>query len=193
MVALDPCGTPTAVRAACLAKVLGVRGTRSLVHPRLRRPASPNRLGGRRAPGSPAATQLAVTAAGGPQPGTPAYLQQVYDLAYLSQTAGGGATIAIVDAFDAPNAEADLATYRAEFALPACTTANGCFRKVDQTGGNELPREHERRLGARGLPRSRCRVGAVPQMPHRARRGGQRQSFRTSPPPRRRRHSLGQA
>lgn len=139
VVALDSCGTPTAVRAACLTKVLAVRATGSLVRPVLRRPASPNRLAGRRAPRSHTATQLAVTAAAAPQPGTPAYLQQVYDLSYLSQTAGTGATIAIVDAYDAPNAEADLAAYRSQFSLPLCTSDNGCFKKVDQTGGTDYP------------------------------------------------------
>ncbi len=47
---------------------------------------------------------------------------------------GAGKTIAIVVAFNAPTAEADLATYRDQFGLPACTTANGCFRKVNQDG-----------------------------------------------------------
>jgi hypothetical protein len=137
--ALNPCGTPTAVRAACLFKVLGVRGTGSLVHPRLRRPASPNRLVRRRAARSRPTSQQAVTAAAAPQPGTPAYLQQVYDLSYLSQTAGANTTVAIVDAFDAPHAEADLAVYRSEFSLPPCTTDNGCFKKIDQTGGTNYP------------------------------------------------------
>jgi subtilase family serine protease len=45
-----------------------------------------------------------------------------------------GRTVAIVDAFDDPNAEADLAVYRAAYGLPPCTTANGCFRKVNQDG-----------------------------------------------------------
>ena len=139
VVALDPCGTPSALRAACLTKVLGVRGSRSFVHPRLRSAASPNRLGGRRAHGSRTATPLAVAAAAPPQPGTPAYLQQVYDLSYLSQTAGLGATIAIVDAFDAPHAEADLAAYRSKFSLPPCSTANGCFKKIDQNGATNYP------------------------------------------------------
>ena len=147
------------MRAACLAKVLGVRGTHSFVHPRLRRPASPNRLGGRRrAHLSRPAPPRRVAAAAAPQPGTPAYLQQAYDLAYLSQTGGVGATIAIVDAFDDPNAEADLAAYRAEFSLPACTTANGCFSKVDQTGGTDYPSTTNPGWGSR--PRSistRCR------------------------------------
>jgi hypothetical protein len=39
-----------------------------------------------------------------------------------------------VDAFDLPTAEADLAAYRSHFGLPACTTDNGCFRKVNQSG-----------------------------------------------------------
>ncbi|MBS2539792.1 peptidase S8 [Catenulispora sp. NF23] len=52
---------------------------------------------------------------------------------------GAGATIAVVDADGYPTAEADLAVYRAQFGLPACTTANGCFRKVDQGGGTSYP------------------------------------------------------
>ena len=64
---------------------------------------------------------------------------EAYDLAYLAQTSGGGATIAIVDAFDDPNAEADLAAYRTEFSLPPCTGANGCFTKVGQSGGASYP------------------------------------------------------
>jgi hypothetical protein len=52
----------------------------------------------------------------------------------LPSTAGAGQTVAIVDAQDDPNAESDLATYRTQFGLPACTTANGCFKKVNQNG-----------------------------------------------------------
>ena len=48
-------------------------------------------------------------------------------------------TIAIVDAYDDPNAEADLATYDSYYGLPACTTANGCFKKVNQSGGTNYP------------------------------------------------------
>jgi subtilase family serine protease len=50
-----------------------------------------------------------------------------------------GQKIAIVDAFDDPNAESDLAVYRSQFGLPPCTTANGCFRKVNQDGGAAPP------------------------------------------------------
>jgi subtilase family serine protease len=54
--------------------------------------------------------------------------------AYSIGGGGGGQTVAIVDAYDNPNAEADLAVYRSRFGLAPCTTANGCFRKVNQRG-----------------------------------------------------------
>ena len=58
-----------------------------------------------------------------------------------SLPAGGanGRTIAVVDAMDDPNAEADMALYRSTFGLAPCTTANGCFRKIDGTGGTSYP------------------------------------------------------
>jgi subtilase family serine protease len=52
-------------------------------------------------------------------------------------------TIAIVDAYDDPYAEVDLAVYRATFGLPRCTSGDGCFRKVDQRGGADLPAADE--------------------------------------------------
>jgi hypothetical protein len=69
----------------------------------------------------------------------PAELQAAYALATAASTAGGNQTVAIVDAYHHPNAEADLATYRSRFNLPPCTTANGCFRQVDQRGGSSYP------------------------------------------------------
>jgi subtilase family serine protease len=68
---------------------------------------------------------------------TPADLQDAYKLP--SSSAGSGQTVAIVDAYDAPTAEQDLATYRSQFGLPECSTANGCFKKVDQNGGSSYP------------------------------------------------------
>jgi len=51
-------------------------------------------------------------------------------------------TIAIVDSGGYTNAEADLAVYRKQFGLDPCTTANGCFKKVNQTGGtSSYPRD----------------------------------------------------
>jgi subtilase family serine protease len=55
--------------------------------------------------------------------------------AYALPSAGGAnQTVAIVDAGDDATAEADLGVYRSTYGLPACTTANGCFRKVDEQG-----------------------------------------------------------
>jgi hypothetical protein len=68
----------------------------------------------------------------------PKALQSAYSLPASAggsaPTAGAGKTVAIVDAYDLPSAEADLAAYRALYGLPACTTANGCFRKLNQSG-----------------------------------------------------------
>ena len=66
----------------------------------------------------------------------PSDLRSAYN---LTATGDSSETVAIVDAYDDPNAESDLATYRSQYGLPACTTANGCFAKVDQTGGTNYP------------------------------------------------------
>src|SRR4051794_2998217 len=78
-----------------------------------------------------------VTPALAPAGYGPADIRAAYGLTAASS---GGKTVAIVDAYDAPTAEADLATYRKQFGLPACTTANGCFRKVNQSGGSTPPK-----------------------------------------------------
>jgi len=67
----------------------------------------------------------------------PSSLQAAYALP--SSTAGSARTVAIVDAYDDPTAEADLGVYRSQFGLSACTTANGCFKKINQTGGTTYP------------------------------------------------------
>lgn len=54
--------------------------------------------------------------------------------AYRFPSGGAGQTVAVVDAGDDPTAESDLAVYRSAFGLPACTTSNGCFRKMNQNG-----------------------------------------------------------
>ncbi|MEU3887634.1 S53 family peptidase [Streptomyces sp. NPDC029041] len=64
----------------------------------------------------------------------PSDLRSAYGLTSAATSNGSGRTIAIVDAYDDPNAESDLAAYRSQYGLPACTTANGCFQKVSQTG-----------------------------------------------------------
>ncbi|HEX7245626.1 MAG TPA: S53 family peptidase [Solirubrobacterales bacterium] len=62
---------------------------------------------------------------------SPADLRSAYR---IPAGGGSGQTIAIVGAFDNPNAEADLKTFRAHYGLPECTAANGCFRKINQEG-----------------------------------------------------------
>ncbi|MFB8084977.1 carboxypeptidase regulatory-like domain-containing protein [Streptomyces sp. NPDC055992] len=66
----------------------------------------------------------------------PAQIQSAYK---LPSDGGDGRTVAIVDAFGNSRAEEDLAVFREHYGLPACTTANGCFRKVDQRGGSDYP------------------------------------------------------
>ncbi|MFF1833538.1 carboxypeptidase regulatory-like domain-containing protein [Streptomyces sp. NPDC058231] len=63
-------------------------------------------------------------------------LQNAYN---LPADGGAGQTVAIVDAYDDPTAESDLAVYRAQYGLSACTTDNGCFKKIDQRGGADYP------------------------------------------------------
>jgi subtilase family serine protease len=60
--------------------------------------------------------------------------QQFHTAYGLPTTAPNAQTIGIVDAYNDPTAEADLGHYSTQFGLPACTTANGCFRKVNQRG-----------------------------------------------------------
>ena len=64
----------------------------------------------------------------------PADLRKAYRLASAAVTRGQGQTVALVDAYDDPTIESDLNTYRAYYGIPACTTANGCFKKVNQDG-----------------------------------------------------------
>ena len=70
---------------------------------------------------------------------SPAQIKSAYGFS-TSPTAGAGKTIAIVDAYNDPTAESDLAVFSSQYGLPACTTANGCFTKVNQTGGTRYPR-----------------------------------------------------
>jgi subtilase family serine protease len=102
-------------------------------------------------PGSPIATAschaLVVTdGVGNPNASTsptglsPGTIKSAYSFP-TGSTAGAGTTIAIVDAYDDPTAESDLGVFSNTYGLPACTTANGCFSKVSQTGGTSYPRK----------------------------------------------------
>ncbi|WP_369223031.1 putative Ig domain-containing protein [Streptomyces sp. R39] len=75
--------------------------------------------------------QLAAALAAAPSGLSPTNLHSAYN---LPSTGGSGLTVAVVDAYNDPNAASDLATYRSTYGLSACTVANGCFKQVSQTG-----------------------------------------------------------
>ena len=79
-----------------------------------------------------------ATATAPPAKYSPVRFRTAYALP--STTNGKGQTIAIVDAFNDPNIANDLAVFSSQYGLPACTTANGCFKKVNQTGGTSYPK-----------------------------------------------------
>jgi PKD repeat protein len=81
-------------------------------------------------------------ASSGPAGGlTPQQLARAYEYEQ-GQGGGSGQTVAIVDAYDDPKIESDLAEFDHQYGLPACTTANGCFAKVGQTGSpTSLPKQ----------------------------------------------------
>jgi hypothetical protein len=63
-------------------------------------------------------------------------------------------TIALVDAYNDRNAEADLKVYDEEFGLPECTRGNGCFEQVNQngeTGNLPFPSSEQSREEAEAL------------------------------------------
>jgi hypothetical protein len=84
----------------------------------------------------PATPAIAISPSALPAGYGPTDLRSAYG---IGQTLSSPATVAVVDAYDDPNAAADLAVYRSTYGLPPCTVANGCFRKVDQTGGTHYP------------------------------------------------------
>ncbi|MFD5543478.1 putative Ig domain-containing protein [Streptomyces sp. NPDC127079] len=75
--------------------------------------------------------RLASALAAAPSGLGPTNLHSAYN---LPSTGGSGLTVAVVDAYNDPNAASDLATYRSTYGLSACTVANGCFKQVSQTG-----------------------------------------------------------
>jgi hypothetical protein len=113
------CAAPAPGRAGCLALQLvpSTAEARGHTHPigvasaTLATPATPP---------SPAASDFGVT---------PADLHTAY---LLPTSASSTQTIALVDAYNDPSAEADLATYSKEFGIPECTAASGCFKQVNQ-------------------------------------------------------------
>lgn len=67
----------------------------------------------------------------------PADLRAAYN---ITATGSSSTIVAVVDAYGYANAESDLAVYRRQYGLPACTHLNGCFTMIDQSGGTRYPR-----------------------------------------------------
>jgi hypothetical protein len=118
------CAAPPPGSAACLGvRLLTVGLTEADLKANARRQAS------EAASGSPAVSNKQPIAGGL----TPELLHAAYALPNATFPATQQ-TIAVVDAFNDPTAEADLGVYDRQFGLPECTTANGCFRKLNQEG-----------------------------------------------------------
>jgi len=112
------CASPLPGQVSCMAEVLVARPTAARAH------LHPPGLSATRQPQgfSPAAGGFGLR---------PQDLHSAYSLPTSAPTAQ---TIAIVDAYNDPAAEADLRTYDEAFSLPACTTENGCFKQVNEHG-----------------------------------------------------------
>ncbi len=112
---IPACGTPQPGRETCNAIIvaLGVVG--------------PGHVG-------TAASSRAIRNYPGGAPYIPMDLWTAYNTYLDAVYSGSGHSIWIVDAYDDPNAEADLQVYRNAFNLPTCSSANGCFHKYNQDG-----------------------------------------------------------
>lgn len=119
------CATPALGHVACDA-----------IRHQVTDPAGKNNHGGGHKPGSGGTTPVSYDAA---------QLQDAYGLSNAASTDGDGVTVAIVDAYDDPNALNDLQTYRAHEGLPPMSTCavsgntlsspgGPCFAKVNQSG-----------------------------------------------------------
>lgn len=105
------------------------------------------------APGSAAChaiirTDISGSATTNPSGYHPTDLRGAYSLP--STTAGSGQVVAIVDAYNDPNALSDVNTYRSQFGIPSISKCNGskpststnapCFMQVNQSGStSSLP------------------------------------------------------
>ena len=83
-------------------------------------------------------TKVTPRATSSPTGLTPAKVKAAYNFP-TSAGAGAGETVAVVVAYDHPRIESDLNAFSKRFGLPACTTANGCFKKVDHKGAKNYP------------------------------------------------------
>lgn len=126
--AANTCAAPAPGKITCDAQVLVKRNGKP-VHPKVKKLRARH--------------DIANTGLPAPQQMTPAYLQQAYDLTYLSANRGSGDTVAIVGVYDDPAAASDLANFRSTYGLSPCTQADGCFQQLNEQGqGSPLPAEN---------------------------------------------------
>ena len=117
-------------KRACAAKGPGVASC----YAEIRKVVSKGTQGAR-----PFKVAAGATASGtiGPAGGlTPGDLGSAYG---LTTTGGSGQTVAVVDAYNDPNINADLQSFDTHYGLATCSTTNGCLRVVNQAGGSTLP------------------------------------------------------
>lgn len=122
---------PTAGKAACLSEVDGTVPDSTAAQ-----------VGKADAIGSSDTAQAPLPDSAVPQATSKSGGYSPADLASLYQIPSGlssNATIGIIDVGHDPNTAKQLNYYRSYFGLPACTSANGCFREVGQDGGSTLP------------------------------------------------------
>lgn len=131
-VTASPCqDDPTVRTATCLSEVAGTVPDASAATVGKADAAATSDTAA--APLPPAAVPQATSKSGSY---SPADLASMYKIPAGLST---DATIGIVDVGSDPNTAAQLSYYRAYFGLPACASANGCFREVGQSGGAALP------------------------------------------------------
>nr|WP_274911319.1 S53 family peptidase [Streptomyces sp. WZ-12] len=136
MIAAAPSNAATAAPAAHASPTVAAPHAKVPTHRLCAHPTKPGYMACNAVARTDIKPQLSLRPDAAPSGFGPSDLQSAYN---LPQSGGSGQTVAIVDANDDPNAEQDLATYRSQYGLPECSTANGCFQKVDQNGGTNYP------------------------------------------------------
>jgi hypothetical protein len=128
------CGAPKPGTMSCLARVLAIKSTgksASLLHAPHATPMHVTQAT-RKGTLEPALTSAALGTSA-PTAGTSALLQWAYDTTWLSAQNPINDTIAIIDAYDDPNALSDMATFRTWNGLPGCAVTT-CFNQYNQNG-----------------------------------------------------------